>query len=199
MLSFEGKFGLTVVKSDFRPAFFHMTGFAAVFLYKFVNLTLVRVGMADQAFERIELKMVAFCHRRPIYGDMTGDAGHGEVRSLERIFGRIMLRQEEISRGKPLDGMAFLAGSSGNTMGKFTIMVIGMAIKTGRKLESLGLSRLMTFFTGDILMFPFKGIPCPAMIEICGTYLPPAIGSMTISADRTQPSFMHVLMAIGAL
>lgn len=134
MFPFEGKFSQTMIKGYFRPALFHMAGFATVFPHKFIDLALMRVGMADQALEGIELKVVALNHGRPVGNDMTGDTGHGEVRPLERIVGGIMLCQEEIGGGESIDGMAFFAGSPGGPMRKLTIVVIGMAVKTGGKL-----------------------------------------------------------------
>ena len=84
-------------------------------------------------------------------------------------------------------------------MGEFPFMIIIMAIKTGGKLKRCCLTRLVAFFAGGIFMFPLQRIPCSAVVEIGGAHRAPAVGGMAIPADRPEPSFVDILMAVGAL
>ena len=155
--------------------------------------------MTDQTSDRIELKAVAFEKGGAVVDNMAGDAGDRQVRPGKRIVGIIMLAQPKISRSEAGDRMTLFTFPAGRAMRKFSFMVIIMAIKACRKLESRRLPGLVAFLAGDIFVFPLQRVPRAAVVEIGGTHRAPAVRGMAVPADRSKAPFVDILMTIGTL
>lgn len=130
---------------------------------------------------------------------MTAVAGHGQVRSGERILRLLMLFDCELGRAEACDAVALFASALCRSIGELPVMEIFMASAALVEFQPRErLPRLMALLAEQIGVLPSQREFGAAVIEIDPIGCPPAFGIVTTGAISAELAGVSVAVTVGA-
>lgn len=130
---------------------------------------------------------------------MTAVAGHGQVRSRERILRLLMLFDCEFGRAEAFDTVALFAGALCGPVDELPVVEIFMACAAFVEFQSRKrLPRLMALLTDQIGVLPGQREFGAVVIEIDPIGCPPAFGVVATGAIGAELAGVSVAVAVGA-